>query len=121
MSKSHAESQLPPSVDSADAAGLRDAIARAVDYRGDVTIELKDGRQVVGFAFDLSQAAERCPAVRVLHADSDRRESIPLDAIALVRFSGKDAASGKTWENWLRRYAQKKLAGEPASIESDED
>lgn len=120
MSQSHADPRLPPPVDADEAARLGDAIARAVDYRGDVTIELKDGRQVVGFAFDLSKRADQCPVVRVLHTDSDRRESIPLDAIALVRFTGKDAASGKTWENWLRRYAQKKLSGEPASIEADE-
>ena len=29
-------------------------------------------------------------------------------------------AEGKTFENWVRRYAEKKLAGETASIESEE-
>jgi hypothetical protein len=34
-------------------------------------------------------------------------------------FTGKDAAAGKTWENWMRRYAEKKLKGEAADIESE--
>ena len=36
-----------------------------------------------------------------------------------VMITGKDTASGKTFENWIRKYAQKKLAGETASIESE--
>jgi len=36
-----------------------------------------------------------------------------------LEFSGRDTAAGKSWENWLRKYAQKKVAGEIASIESD--
>jgi len=27
--------------------------------------------------------------------------------------------AGKTWENWVRRYAEKRLAGEKACIESE--
>jgi hypothetical protein len=107
------------SVDGADQAMLREAVARAVDFRGDVTLELHDGRTVVGYAFDAQVARAADAVIRVLPADSDARVSVPLASIRRLTFSGKDAASGKSWENWLRRYATKKLAGESASIESD--
>jgi hypothetical protein len=106
-------------VDAADGAMLREAIARAVDFRGDVTLELHDGRTVVGFAFDAQLITTDRAAVRVLPSDSDTRMTVPLSSIRRLSFSGKDAASGKSWENWLRRYAAKKLAGESASIESE--
>ena len=46
-------------------------------------------------------------------------EVVRLSEIESVSLSGKDAASGRTWESWIRRYAEKKLAGEAASIESE--
>lgn len=102
-----------------DANELRDAIRRAVDYRGDVTIRRIDGRVVEGFAFDarLDGSSDEC--IRVLPADAAEREVVRLSEIESVSLSGKDAASGRTWESWIRRYAEKKLAGEVASIESE--
>ena len=107
------------SVDGSDAAMLREAVVRAVDFRGDVTLDLRDGRTVTGFAFDAQLTRAEGDAIRVLPAESDARVTVPLSSIRRLTFSGKDAASGKSWENWLRRYAAKKLAGESASIESD--
>ncbi|MEE9232729.1 MAG: hypothetical protein V3U07_04680, partial [Nitrospirales bacterium] len=31
---------------------LREVLGRAFDYRGDVTIQLKTGEQIVGYVFD---------------------------------------------------------------------
>ena len=45
--------------------------------------------------------------------------TVTEDRVAAVAFTGKDAAAGKTWENWVRRYAEKRLAGEKACIESE--
>ena len=109
-------------VDGRDLAMLREAVVRAVDFRGDVTIETTDGRTVVGFAFDartgdVSDAAH--DEIRVLPADSNERVRIPLGTVRTLAFTGKDAASGKSWESWIRRYAAKKLAGEAANIESE--
>ncbi|MDI9403473.1 MAG: hypothetical protein QM516_06330 [Limnohabitans sp.] len=95
------------------------AARAAVDYRGDVTVTLIDGSTVVGFAFDLAESHGRSSVLRFLDPDSGARVSIELDRVQSIALSGKDAASGKTWENWLRRYAEKKLAGEAASIESE--
>ncbi len=96
---------------------------RAVDFRGDVTIELSSGAVVTGYAFDAQLGMDAsCGTpefIRVLRTDSNERVRVALDDIRSLAFTGKDAASGKSWENWLRRYAEKKLAGEAASIESE--
>ncbi|MFM7260888.1 MAG: hypothetical protein ACKO3W_09835 [bacterium] len=116
-----------------DPARLREAVRRAVDYRGDVTVRCVDGREFSGYAFDARlreieggapnhsavQTLDESEELRILRADSNDRLRIRLVEISALGFTGKDAASGKTWENWLRRYAEKKLAGEAASIESE--
>lgn len=107
------------SIDGADGALLREAVVRAVDFRGDVTLELADGSVVTGYAFDAQLDRPTGAVIRVLPADADARITVALADIRRLTFSGKDAASGKSWENWLRRYAAKKLAGEAASIESE--
>ncbi len=112
----------PTSIDGDDHAMLREGVMRAVDFRGDVTIVTTDGRTVVGFAFDARLDPTPNPAqdeIRVLPADSNERVRVPLRSIRTLAFTGKDAASGKSWESWIRRYAEKKLAGESASIESE--
>ena len=57
--------------------------------------------------------------IRVLPPDSNTRTTVLLADIRTLAFTGKDAASGKSFENWIRRYAAKKIAGEVASIESE--
>ena len=109
----------PLSVDGSDEVMLREAVVRAVDFRGDVTLDLADGHTVAGYAFDAQLDRPTGAVIRVLPADADARITVALADIRRLTFSGKDAASGKSWENWLRRYAAKKLAGEAASIESE--
>jgi hypothetical protein len=92
---------------------------KAVDFRGDVTIVCIDGRRVEGFAFDAKLDGSDEDCVRLLAQGSDARIAIRLREIESIECTGKDAASGRTWENWIKRYAEKKLAGESASIESE--
>lgn len=109
--------------DCSDPDVLRAAVEHAFDYRGDVTLELADGRTIVGYLYDRDW--KRSPAkVRVIPAADDSgqpgsRVTVLADEIRCVVFSGRDTAEGKTWENWLRRYAEKKLAGEQANLEPD--
>lgn len=120
MTTSDAVTDAPPtSIDGADGALLREAVVRAVDFRGDVTLELADGRAITGYAFDAQLDRPAGAVIRVLPADTEARVTVALSDIRRLTFTGKDAASGKSWENWLRRYAAKKLAGEAASIESE--
>ena len=119
----------PEFVGADDPTLLREAVRRAVDYRGDVTVRCVDGREISGYAFDarlreagtgaVDQNLEASEELRVLKTDTNDRLRIQLIEISAIGCTGKDAASGKTWENWVRRYAEKKLAGEAASIESE--
>jgi hypothetical protein len=99
-------------------AAERESALRAVDFRGDATIETTDGAVVVGFVFDLREGPGE-PALRLLPVDGGAKVEIPLSRIRRVELTGKDAASGKTWESWIRRYAAKKLAGEAAGIDCE--
>ena len=100
---------------------LREAIELAFNYRGDVTIvRASDGSSIEGYIFD--RRADRATGdliLRVIPKTSDGRVAIPFSDIAILHFSGKDTASGKSFETWIKKYAEKKLAGEKASIESE--
>jgi hypothetical protein len=106
-------------IDGSTHAALRDDVARAVDFRGDVTLTTTEGSTIEGYVFDASLETLDAACIRILPCDGSPRRSIALREIARIDFTGKDAASGKSWENWLRRYAERKLAGQDASIESE--
>lgn len=107
-------------VDAADPHELRHAIELAFDYRGDVTIARKSGAAIEGYLFDRHTVkASGEMVVRIIPTNSEMRIAVPFSDIASIAFTGKDTASGKSFENWIRKYAQKKLAGESASIESE--
>ena len=92
---------------------LRDALDKALDFRGDVTITRKDGSKVEGYVFDRrtgSSLAGSC--VRLYPKDSAEKLSIPYSEIAALAFSSSDPAAGKGWEAWIRMYWEKRMAGE---------
>lgn len=96
------------------------AFDEAFDYRGDVTLTLADGSVVECYIFDRRAGATmQDSVVRVMLVGGGEKQTIPYDRIARLSFTGKDTAAGKSWENWVRRYVEKRLAGEQASIESD--
>lgn len=104
----------------ADRAIAHRALDDAFGYRGDVTLELLDGSVVEGYVFDRRPAPTLdASIVRIIPRESQDRMSIPYAKIRRVIFSGKDPAAGKTWENWLKRYAEKKMRGEAAGIDSE--
>ena len=103
-----------------DERALLDALERAFDYRGDVTIETTDGRAISGYIFDRARGATlRESSLRLMGAASDEKVRVRYDEIARVEFTGKDPAHGKSFENWMKKFAEKRLKGERASIESD--
>jgi hypothetical protein len=92
---------------------LRVALEKAFDYRGDVTLTRKDGSIVEGYIFDrVSGPSLTTSFVRVLPKDSTQRVKIAYADIAALAFSGRDAAAGKSWEAWIRKYWEKKAKGE---------
>ena len=106
-------------VDFTNAAAFEEALTAACSFRGDVTLELKDGSAIEGYVFDLKRTNAAPYAVRILPKDGRARITVEQSTIQTLCFTGKDAAAGKTWENWMRRYAEKKLKGEAADIESE--
>ena len=92
---------------------LRRALEQAFDYRGDVTITLKDGRRIEGYIFDRRSGPTLAEsAVRVIPAASREKLTIFYSQIAAVAFTGRDTAAGKSWEAWVRKYWEKRAAGE---------
>jgi hypothetical protein len=92
---------------------LRIALEKAFDYRGDVTLTLKDNSKIEGYIFDrVSGATLATSFVRVLPKDSNQRLQIAYADIAALAFTGRDTAAGKSWEAWVGKYWEKKASGE---------
>jgi len=92
---------------------LRAALEKAFDYRGDVTITKKDGTVIEGYIFDRRTGKSLADSVvRLFPKDKNEKLSIAYGEIAALSFSGRDAAAGKSWETWLKKYQEKKAAGE---------
>lgn len=92
---------------------LRDALEKAFDYRGDVTITRKDGAVVEGYIFDRRAGRNlRESLVRLIPKNSKERIAVPYSEIAALAFTGRDTAAGKSWEAWVRKYWERKAAGE---------
>lgn len=92
---------------------LRQALEKAFDYRGDITVTRKDGSKVEGYIFDRRPAASlEESTVRLYPKNSSEKIAISYADIAALAFTGRDTAAGKSWEAWMKRYAAKKDAGE---------
>jgi hypothetical protein len=92
---------------------VRVALEKAFDYRGDVTLTTKDGKQIEGYIFDrVSGPTLVTSFVRVLPKDSNQRQKIAYAEIAALAFTGRDPAAGKSWEAWVRKYWEKKASGD---------
>jgi hypothetical protein len=100
---------------------LREALEKAFDYRGDVTLTRKDGTVIEGYLYDRRSGDDlQHSLVRLLPQDGSPRVSIPYSDVAGLLFSGRDTAAGKSWEAWVRKYWEKKAAGETANLEGEE-
>ena len=94
-------------------AEVLDALEKAFDYRGDVTIHCKDGSVVEGYIFDRRTGATLGESfVRLFPKDSAEKRSIAYSEIAGLTFTGKDRAAGASWEAWVKKWNEKKAAGE---------
>jgi hypothetical protein len=92
---------------------LRQALGKALDYRGDVTLTLKNGERIQVFVFNCKTGPTLAESFLQYFTpnDSEKRKLNYAD-IARVEFSGKDRAAGKHWEDWVKAYNAKKAAGE---------
>src|SRR5206468_3335620 len=88
---------------------LADAVEEAFDYRGDVTIELRTGERLEGYIFDRDARAAR---LRMMVKPAGGKRAVSYSEIARLTFTGRDMADGRSWEAWVRKYADRKAAGE---------
>ena len=92
---------------------LRIALEKAFDYRGDVTLTLKDHSKIEGYIFDRVAGANLSSSfVRLIPKDAKQKLKVSYADIAALAFSGRDTAAGKSWEAWVRKYWEKKASGE---------
>lgn len=92
---------------------VRDALEKAFDYRGDVTLTLKDGRVVQGYVFDRRTGKSlQESVVRLIPASERTKLNIAYSDIAALAFTGRDNAAGRTFEAWVKKYWDKKAVGE---------
>jgi hypothetical protein len=94
-------------------ADIRAVIEKAFDYRGDITITRKDGTQITGYLFDRRIGkALGDSVIRLMLEKSSERPAIAYSDISAIAFSGRDTAAGKSYEAWVKKYWEKRAAGE---------
>jgi hypothetical protein len=92
---------------------LRQALEKALDYRGDVSITLKSGEQIGAFIFNRMSGSTLADSwVHYYTPKAPEKRKLSYAEIARLEFSGKDRAAGKHWEDWVKAYNEKKAAGE---------
>jgi hypothetical protein len=92
---------------------LRQAMEKARDYRGDVTLTLKSGERIEAFIFNCQSGPTLEDSfLQCFTARTPEKRKVSYADIACVEFSGKDRAAGKHWEDWVKAYNAKKAAGE---------
>jgi hypothetical protein len=93
---------------------IREALEKAFDYRGDLTVTLKNGEKIEGYIFDRKNDGATLADCNLRMIPKGRPEKIRIAYIdiAALAFTGKDTAAGKSFDAWVKKYWEKKAAGE---------
>ena len=92
---------------------LRNALEKAFEYRGDVSITTKSGQRIEAYVFNRHTAATLADSyVQYFAANHPAKQKLSYTDIARLEFTGKDRAAGKHWEDWVKAYNERKAAGE---------
>jgi hypothetical protein len=104
------EGWVPPLASDDD---LRQALEKAFDYRGDVTLTLKNGERIEAYIFNRQTGATLADSiVQYFTPNAPEKRKVSYAEIARIEFSGKDRAAGKQWADWVKKYNERKAAGE---------
>jgi hypothetical protein len=91
---------------------LKNALEKAFDYRGDITITLKSGEKIEAYIFNRQTGATLADSfVQYFSPNAPDKRKLAYAEIARLEF-GKDRAAGQHWEDWVKAYNEKKAAGE---------
>lgn len=106
--------QLEGSIPSlATEAEIREALEKAFDYRGDVSVTRKDGSSVTGYLFDRRSGLDLASSyVRIIPLNEKSKVNVSYAEVSALAFTGRDTAAGKTFDAWVKKYWAKKAAGE---------
>lgn len=92
---------------------VRQALEKAFDYRGDVTITTKAGTKIEAYIFNRQSGSTLADSYIQYFAPSvATKQKLSYADIARLEFTGKDRAAGKHWEDWVKAYNERKAAGE---------
>ncbi len=92
---------------------VRQALEKAFEYRGDVTLTLKSGEKIEAYIFNRQTGATLADSfVQYFTPKASEKCKVSYAEITRLEFSGKDRAAGKHWEDWLKAYNERKAAGE---------
>jgi len=89
------------------------ALEKAFDYRGDISLTFKSGDKVEAYIFNRYTGNGLADShIQYFASNAPEKRKASYADIARIEFTGKDRAAGKHWEAWLKKYAEKKAAGE---------
>jgi hypothetical protein len=92
---------------------VREALEKAFDYRGDVTITTKGGEKIEAYIFNRQSGRTLQDSyIQYFAPNVQAKQKLSYAEIARLEFSGKDRAAGKHWEDWVKAYNERKAAGE---------
>jgi len=91
-----------------DEVKLAEVIDLAFDYRGDVTVVLTDGRDLIGYVYNRDRDVTE-PYLQVFDP-SGASHTLRYTEIRTIRFTGRDTAAGTSYEAWLRRKEETRPA-----------
>jgi hypothetical protein len=78
-----------------------------------VTLTLKSGERIEAYIFNRRTGATLADSyVQYFTPSALDKRKVSYAEIARLEFSGKDRAAGKHWEDWVKKYNERKAAGE---------
>lgn len=89
---------------------LKAQIEAAYDYRGHVTVILKSGETVKGFLYNRQLEVPE-PFVELFLEGSGEHRKLLVSELGSLALTGKDFAAGNSYEDYLKKKAEKEKEG----------
>lgn len=89
-------------------------IEEAFDFRGHVTISLKNGEKVEGFLFNrvYADAANKQESfIEVFPKGQDQSKRFPIALVASIAMTGEDCAAGNSYADYLKKKRERENKG----------
>jgi hypothetical protein len=75
-----------------------------------VTLKLSDGSEVVGYVFNRMIEGVKEPYLECYPRNEEQPKRVLLKDLKGIILTGTDAAAGRSWETWTKKYQEKKKA-----------